>query len=133
MFWIPNGAKPAGIFGSTKPPLVVTGTYWPLLLASAGPNTSTVPALKLVAKKKTPFALVLTTRALYTAPLAELSKAMTAWLGSEIVPAQAEIVPSSVSKIKEAAMFVPGTRNPVGAVVGFQTRPVGAAGVGGGG
>ena len=30
---------------------------WPLLLELAGPNTSTVPARKLVAKRKTPFAL----------------------------------------------------------------------------
>src|SRR4029077_13296075 len=75
------------------------------------------------------------TRPLYTAPLAalgvfELSTAITAWVGSGIVPAQAEIVPSSVSKIKEAGMLVPGTRNPVVSLVGgFHTRPVGAAGV----
>src|SRR5262249_30267239 len=48
--------------------------------------------------------------------------------------AQAESEPSSVSNMKLAGVFVPGTRNPVvGLVVGFQTMPVGAAGVGGGG
>src|SRR5438045_9750111 len=73
-------------------------------------------------------------RALYTAPLPELSTAMTARVGSGMAPAQAESVPSSVSKMKEAGMFVPGTRKPVvGLVVGFHTTPVGAAGVGGGG
>src|SRR5262249_30880767 len=41
--------------------------------------------------------------------------------------AQAEIVPFSVLKMKLAAVVVPGTRN---VVVGFQTRPVGVAGVG---
>src|SRR5690349_9902614 len=51
-----------------------------------------------------------------------------------MVPAQAESAPSSVSNMKLAGIFVPGTRNPVvGLVVGFQTMPVGAAGVGNGG
>jgi hypothetical protein len=38
-------------------------------------------------------------------------------------PVQAEIVPSSVAKMKDAANFVPGTRN---AEEGFHTMPVGA-------
>jgi hypothetical protein len=43
--------------------------------------------------------------------------------------AQAEIVPSSVAKMKEAGRFVPGTRNAVaGLVVGFQITPVGLRG-----
>ena len=47
---------------------------------------------------------------------------------------QAEIVPFSVTKIKDAGRLVPGTRNAVaGLVVGFLMMPVGAAGVGVGG
>jgi hypothetical protein len=59
-----------------------------------------------------------------------LSNAMTAWLFGVALFAQAEIAPSSVAKMNEAGVLVPGTRN---VVVGFQTIPVGAAGVGGGG
>src|ERR1700730_11382574 len=63
---------------------------------------------------------------------------MTALVGSGVRPtAQAEIVPSSVSKMKMAGMplgfiveTVPGTTN---AADGFQMMPVGAAGVGVGG
>jgi hypothetical protein len=90
------------------------------------------PGVAVGGKRKAPRRISANTRPLQTAPLAELSKATTARVGSRIVPAQAEIVPSSVSKIEAAGMFVPGTRNPVvGLVVGFQTMPVGAAGVGG--
>src|SRR5215831_12069174 len=141
MFSMPNGAKPAGILGSTKPPSVVTdlkGRPTPEESWS-GANTSIVPARKLVAKRKTPLTLVPTTRPLYTAPLAasgtlELSAASTASLRGIRPPAHAEIVPSSVAQMNAAGRFVPGTRNAViGFVVGFHTMPVGAAGVGFGG
>jgi hypothetical protein len=66
----------------------------------------------------------------------ELSTAMTALLKGERPPAQAEIVPSSVSKMKMAGMplgfaveTVPGTTN---SGYGFQMMPVGVAGLGGG-
>src|SRR5215471_15002383 len=123
MFWMPNGAKPAGMSRSVKPPSVLT---WVKVLS----NTSMVPAKKFVAKRKTPFTLTAVARPLYTAPLSELSTAMTARLLSGILSAQADRDPSSVSKMKVAGISVPGTRNDV---VGFHTRPVGAAGVGGGG
>jgi hypothetical protein len=62
---------------------------------------------------------------------------MTAWSKGVRPPAQAEIVPSSVSKMKTAGMpvgfaveTVPGTTN---AGDGFQMMPVGAVGVGFGG
>src|SRR5215469_13833919 len=128
---MPNGAKPDGMSGSLKPPVVVTGTYIPLLLAVAGPNTSTVPALKLVANRKTPLGLVPKTRPLYTAPFAEssLSTAITACVKPAL---QAETVPSSVSKMNIAGVVVCGTRK-VGVGLGFHTTPVGAAGVGFGG
>src|SRR5438270_6412156 len=132
MFWIPKGANPGGRYGSVKSPVISCFVADRKRVEPLGANTSIVPALKLVAKRKTPWALTPVTRPLYTAPLPELSTAMTARLGSGIVPAQAERVPSSVSKIKEAGMLVPGTRKPVvGLVVGFHTMPVGAAGVGG--
>src|SRR5215831_14933775 len=134
MFWIPKGAKPAGILGSLKSPSISCFVAARKPAEPLGAKTSIVPALKLVAKRKTPWTLTPVARPLYTAPLPELSTAMNARLVSDCVPAQAESVPSSVSKMKLAGMFVPGTRNPVvGLVVGFQTMPVGAAGVGGGG
>jgi len=61
---------------------------------------------------------------------AELSTATTALPAGVRPPVQAEIVPSSVAKMKEAASVVPGTWN---AVDGFHTMPVGEAGVGCGG
>src|SRR5215469_1990546 len=134
MFWIPKGAKPAGILGSLKSPSISCFVAARKPVEPSGAKTSIVPALKLVANRKTPCTLMPVARPLYTAPLPELSTATTARLGSGMVPAQAESEPSSVSKMKLAGIFVPGTRNPVvGLVVGFQTMPVGAAGVGGGG
>src|SRR5271155_2561407 len=146
MFWMPNGAKPAGMSGSVKPPSVVVCTYWPLLVLLAGAYTSTVPARKLVAKRKTPLTLTPVTRPLYTAPFAafgtfELVTARTALSGGRggllfcSPPVQADIVPSSVAQMNDAARggLVPGTRNAVATfVVGFHTMPVGAAFVGGG-
>src|SRR5262249_28869090 len=130
MFWMPNGANPSGMSGSAKLPLTSVDVAGLKPLEPLGANTSTVPALKFVAKRKTPLELVTKTRPLYTAPLPELSTASTAWSAGLRPPAQAESVPSSVSNIKLAAVVVPGTRKPAGLVVGFQTRPVGAAGVG---
>src|SRR5260221_14786551 len=60
---------------------------------------------------------------LYTAPDWELSTAITALAGLTLI-FHAEMVPSSVSKMKAAGNFDPGTRNPV---VGFQIMPVGEA------
>src|SRR5919201_2289246 len=59
-------------------------------------KTSTVPAWKLVAKRKAPLALKPRASPLYTAPEAELSTAMMAWLGSTLL-FQPAIVPSSVA------------------------------------
>src|SRR5476651_493601 len=80
-----------------------------------------VPALKLVAYRWFPVALVPNASPLYTAPDVELSTAITAAVGLTL-KFQAEIVPSSVSKMKAAANVEPGTRNPD---VGFQIMPVG--------
>jgi hypothetical protein len=64
----------------------------------------------------------------------ELSTAITALFAGVSPLVQAEIVPSSVAKMKVAGRFVSGTRNAVaGLVVGFQMIPVGAADVGFGG
>src|SRR4051794_32252407 len=52
---------------------------------------------------------------------------MTAFSRGFSPPAHAEIVPSSVEKMKTAGIFVPGTRNDA---AGFHTMPVGEAGVG---
>ena len=60
----------------------------------------------------------------------ELSTASTASVAGVNPPAHAEIVPSSVAKMNAAAIFVPGTRKEL---EGFQTIPVGAAGVVAGG
>src|ERR1700687_2731496 len=59
-------------------------------------KTSTVPAWKLVANKKAPDPLKPMARPLYTAPLAELSTAITALAGSTVL-FQPAIVPSSVA------------------------------------
>src|SRR5215469_9576584 len=132
---MPKGAKPAGIFGSLKLPLGVTCLY---PVVPLGANTSTVPPRKLVAKRKTPELFTPKTRPLYTAPFLALGTvalltAMTAWLAGLSPPVQADIVPSSVSKMKDAAFggLVPGTRKPVVVlVVGFHAKPVGEAVVG---
>src|SRR5262249_49453048 len=58
-------------------------------------KTSTVPAWKLVANRKAPLAVYPRASPLYTAPEAELSTAMTAWVGSTLLFHPA-IVPSSV-------------------------------------
>src|SRR5882762_7961339 len=68
-----------------------------------------------------PVTLVPNASPLYTAPEAELSTASTALAGSTL-KFHAEMVPSSVSKMKAAANFEPGTKNPD---VGFQIMPVG--------
>src|ERR671937_337531 len=86
---IPNGAKLEGIFESVNPPGVCTG--WKLEL-----KTSTVPAWKLVAKRKAPEALKPIASPLYTACEAELSTAITAWVGSTLL-FQPAIVPFSVA------------------------------------
>src|SRR5437588_4663249 len=86
---MPKGAKPAGILGSRKPPGIATG--WKF-----ASNTSIVPAWKLVAKRKAPAALNPMARPLYTAPDAELSTAIMAWVGSTLL-FQPAIVPSSVA------------------------------------
>src|ERR671937_504618 len=86
---IPKGAKLEGIFLSVKAPAMWTG--WKLEL-----KTSTVPAWKLVAKRKAPEALKPIASPLYTACEAELSTAMTAWVGSTLL-FQPAIVPSSVA------------------------------------
>ena len=58
----------------------------------------------------------------------ELLTARTALSAGVSPPVQADIVPSSVSKMNEAGSFVPGTRNAVLTfVVGFHTMPLGAA------
>src|ERR1700730_7360927 len=127
---MPNGAKPCGISGSAKPPSVVAVVNKPPAVVG-GPNTSIVPARKLVAKRNAPLTLTPNARPLYTAPFAafgicELSTARTALVAGVRPCVQAEIVPSSVSKMKVACNCVPGTTN---AEEGFQIMPVGAAGV----
>src|SRR5436305_938044 len=57
---MPNGAYPAGIDLSLKPPAV--GTMW-----KVESNTSTVPSWKLVAYRNVPASLVAIVRPLYTA------------------------------------------------------------------
>src|ERR671937_1266605 len=86
---IPKGAKLEGIFLSVKAPAMWTG--WKL-----ESKTSTVPAWKLVAKRKAPEALKPIASPLYTACEAELSIAITAWVGSTLL-FQPAIVPSSVA------------------------------------
>src|SRR5437879_5390432 len=75
--------------GSRNPPEVRT-------LRKFESKTSIVPAWKLVAKRKAPAALKPRASPLYTAPEAELSTAMTAWVGSTLLFHPA-IVPSSVA------------------------------------
>src|ERR1700680_707304 len=48
---MPHGAKPAGMFGSVKPPSVVAVVNKPPGVVG-GPNTSIVPARKLAGEKK---------------------------------------------------------------------------------
>src|ERR1700730_14439112 len=86
MTWIPWGANPAGRLGSVNEPVNEVG----LKLRS---RTSTLPLLKFAAKRKV---LLTKARPLYTAPLAELSKATVAVL---LAPVQLATMPSSVSKI----------------------------------
>ena len=60
-------------------------------------NTSTLPAWKLVAYRRVPAAGLSMAIPLYTAPLAELSTAITT--GTPLKP---EMVPSSLAKMKRA-------------------------------
>src|SRR5882724_2850554 len=88
-------------------------------------NTSTVPAWKLVANRKTPLELGARARPLYTAPLPawELSTARLAWKRSTL-GLHAAIVPSSVANMKTAGDLAAPTVKPC---VGFHTTPVGVA------
>src|SRR5262245_59411334 len=86
---MPNGAKPAGSFGSLNLPDSRTGRKFES-------KTSIVPAWKLVANRKAPLALKPRASPLYTAPEAELFTAMTVWVGSTLL-LQPAMVPSSVA------------------------------------
>src|SRR5437899_6811390 len=86
---MPKGAKPAGTSLSLNAPGTWTGWKFES-------KTSIVPAWKLVAKRKAPEALKPRARPLYTAPEAELSTAMRAWLESTLLFHPA-MVPSSVA------------------------------------
>src|SRR5438477_4314307 len=77
------------MFLSLNPPLGWTGRKFES-------KTSTVPAWKLVANRKAPLALKPRASPLYTAPEAELSTAMMAWVGSTLLFHPA-MVPSSVA------------------------------------
>src|SRR5262245_23311191 len=101
---MPNGANPSGIFGSLKPALNLNGLKW---LA----NTSTVPQRKLVAYRKTAPPATPVASPLYTDPVApvaqslvELSTSNSAVAGMPRPRFHAEIVPSSVSKMKSAGL-----------------------------
>src|SRR5947209_951073 len=86
---MPKGAKPAGMCESRNPPGVRTGRKFES-------KTSMVPAWKLVAKRKAPVVVKPRASPLYTAPEAELSTAMIAWVGSTLLFHPA-MVPSSVA------------------------------------
>src|SRR6185503_4033964 len=83
-------------------------------------KTSTLPAWKLVAYSRSPVAVLAIARPLYTAPLAELSTAIT--MGA---PRNPEIVPSSLAKMKRAGL-VPAPLVTTKLVPPLNTRPVGA-------
>src|SRR3989442_1157097 len=118
MALMPKGAYPAGMFGSVNEPSSCT-------CLKVRSNTSTVPAWKLVAKRKTPLELGARARPLYTAPLPawELSTARIAWKRSTL-GLHAASVPSSVANMKTAGDFAVPTVKPC---VGFHTTPVGVA------
>src|SRR5260370_26908582 len=86
-------------------------------------KTSTVPAWKFVANKKAPDPLKPMASPLYTAPLAELSTAITDLMGSMLL-FQPAIVPSSVANSSALGADLPPTEmtNPVVALV---ATPVG--------
>src|SRR5512144_1587780 len=86
-------------------------------------KASTVPAWKFVANKKAPEPLKPIASPLYTAPLAELSTAITALVGSTAL-FQPAIVPSSVANSCVLGAELPPAEmtNPVVALV---TTPVG--------
>src|ERR1700754_974787 len=73
-------------------------------------------------------------RPLYSAPLAELSTVITAFVASTL-GFQAAIVPSSVAKMNAAAKVDPGSRNPLVVLamiaVGADIEPVGELAGGG--
>ena len=94
-------------------PATWTGVKW-------SSNTSTVPAWKLVAYSKVPAAALSMAIPLYTAPLAELSTAITTG-----VPRNPEIVPSSLAKMKRAGP-VPAPLFTTKPVPPLKTTPVGA-------
>src|SRR5881628_3714453 len=97
MFRMPKGAKPAGMAGSVN-------ELTQLKLES---STSTAPELKLAAKRKLlPLASLSIASPLYTAPLAELSNLMIAFVRFTL-GLQALTVPSSVAKIKKAGRGLP--------------------------
>src|SRR5271165_4145917 len=109
MMWTPCGAIPAGRLGSLNAP--ASGVS--LKFRS---NTSMFPVRKFAANRKLPEALLTNARPLYTAWLAELSKATTALLA----PVQLAIMPSSVSKMKAP---------PLKEELLFATIPVGQPGL----
>src|SRR6267378_2848285 len=128
MALMPNGAYPgepepagtAGRDGSLKAP----GPRICVCLKVVS-YTSTLPDLKLVARRKLPVVFLISARPLYTAPLAadgtaELSTVKTV----EAPPVHAEIVPSSVSNIKSAGWPLTLKVTPLGGA----TIPVGVAG-----
>src|SRR5438132_6022700 len=100
MLAIPNGAKPLDIFASWKFPGSVAGLKLPS-------NTSTVAHRKLVAYRNTPAVFVPVASPLYTA-FSPSVQFLVAFGSSSAVPGmpsprfQADIVPSSVSKMKRA-------------------------------
>src|SRR5256885_11446588 len=89
------------------------GLEWPA-------KPSTVPGWKLVAYRTSPVVVLAIARPLYTAPLAELSTAITTG-----TPRNPEIVPSSLAKMKRAGL-VPALLVTTKLVPPLNTRPVGA-------
>src|SRR5438067_13497296 len=119
MFWIPNGANPAGSLESTNAPGVVS--WWKL-----PSKTSTFALWKSVAYRKLPPAVVEIARPLKTAPTPERSTAMTACVAMTD-GFQPRILPSSVAQMNragpEADPFETTKLEPA-----FETSPVGAFG-----
>src|ERR1700730_1066113 len=105
MLAIPKGANPPGICGSRNFPLRA------LFCVKVPSNTSTVAQRKLVAYRNTPAVFVPAASPLYTEPLAQrlfelstLSSAIVPGPGNPSPRFQAEIVPSSVAKMKSAGL-----------------------------
>src|SRR5215469_6273098 len=117
---MPNGAYPAGMDGSLKPPGIVTDCHWLL-------NTSTVPSWKLVAYRNVPLESVPIARPLYTevGVLPGFSSAVaTSGEKGSATGLQPLSWPDSESKMNKAAPVPPApvTWKPV---VGLNTWPVG--------